>query len=360
VTSANEEAIYAGSPGSPQIAARLGDVAPGTGLAYSQLFNPKLNDLGQIAFRATLDVNDLVPDDAIFAGSPGSVQLVARKGAAAPGMAAGVTYNFLSTDPTTNDAGQIAYVADLTGPGITGTNSRVMYLATIGSPTPVPVIAARRGDQAPGAPTGVRYNNFLRAPSINDAGGIAFVSELFGTGVTTSNLRAIFAGSPLTTPSGVQMLARDGQAAPGTPAGVTFSGLGGSQLDQVAINNRGQIVFSAGLVGTGVTTANGSGLFAYDPAAGIRLILRRGDPFDVGGGDLRTISSIGFNYGVGDDVPTGLGSDGRLAYLLTFTDGSTGVSTSAIPEPGAAGVLSAFAAASLAARRRRRTAAIDR
>ena len=106
------------------------------------------------------------------------------------------------------------------------------------------------------------------------------------------------------------------------------------------------------LTGAGVTAANDRGLFLYDPTLGPILIAREGDLFDVGGGDLRTISPTGIAIA---DSPfynrSSLGDDGRLVFALYFTDGTGGVFVATVPEPGcAAGVV---AAAALLLRRRR-------
>ena len=65
---------------------------------------------------------------------------------------------------------------------------------------------------------------------------MAYSVILTGSGVTSENARAIYAG-PLAAP---QLVARTGDAAPGTPAGVNYSDLSARTL-----NDAGQVAYSA-------------------------------------------------------------------------------------------------------------------
>jgi hypothetical protein len=70
----------------------------------------------------------------------------------------------------------------------------------------------------------------------------------------------------------VQLIARTGRAVPQAAAGVTFSSFNFSSL-----NDTGQVAFFAGLTGTGVTAANGSGIYMGD-AEELVQIVRDGQP----------------------------------------------------------------------------------
>src|SRR2546428_349988 len=75
------------------------------------------------------------------------------------------------------------------------------------------------GTQAGGVPAGQNYAASLSEPSFNEAGQVAFHGTLSGTGVTTSNDRAVWVGGPV---GPLALAAREGQAAPGA-GGATFT-----------------------------------------------------------------------------------------------------------------------------------------
>jgi hypothetical protein len=205
---------------------------------------------------------------------------------------------------------------------------------------------ARSGTSGTGGPNlgpGVEFlGNFFFDTRVNDAGAVAFWAVLTGS---TDN-EGVF-----TTAGGaMHAVAREGDAAPGTSAGVAF---GGFINQSVSLNNAGDVAFLAALKGAGIGTTNRDGIWS---TAGGQLVkvVREGDSFDVDPGpatDLRVISDIEFGNTF---VPTRLTEDGRLAFELTFTDGTSGVFTAVVPEPTGIGALSTAGAAALLVRRRRR------
>ena len=284
-STSNDSGIFsesAGSIGNPGLVALEDNVAPGTGpgVRYNGFLPPVLNGAGQTAFIARLTgpgVN-AANDSGLFsegAGSIGNPGLVARTGDAAPGTAPGVNYeSFESNRPTLNDAGQTAFRAGLTGVGVNGTNNSGIYSETAG-PIGSPGLIARTGNAAPDTDTGVRYS-FLRNPSLNGAGQIVFIANLTGPGVNSSNDSGIFTDVGGTIGS-VGLIVRTGDAAPGTGPGINFGFLGGGPL----FNGVGQIAFTAELTGTGVDTTNDVGIWATDLDGLLTLIVREGDLFDV-------------------------------------------------------------------------------
>jgi hypothetical protein len=85
------------------------------------------------------------------------------------------------------------------------------------------------GTPAPGTPAGVNFSTLDSSPYLNDAGQVLLGATLAGTGVGTTNDRGFWRfGS-----GSLALLAREGSAAPGTPAGVSFAALvGPSGLSQ--------------------------------------------------------------------------------------------------------------------------------
>jgi hypothetical protein len=332
VTSANSTAIYAGAVGSLQLAARNGNPAPGTTGSYTLLGLEEFNDAGQVAFGSSVSG----ANNGIFAGAAGSVQLVARQGGPAHDAPPGVSYAGQAA-PDLSNAG-VAYRAFWnTGVGgVNSTNDEVLYAGPITSPT----LLAREGNAAPGTPAGVNYSSF-RNPALNDAGHVAFFSVLTGPGVTTANDEAVFAGLRATP----QLIAREGDPAPGTTAGVVFSSMPNVvQVGHIAPNVAGQIALPMMLTGSGVTTANDGALFLFDPGLGAMLIAREGNLFDIGGGVFRTIADNGISFAAApglreDQSVNGLSNDGTLVFRLTFTNGTSGIFTAAVPEPAALSLL---------------------
>src|SRR5262249_50319876 len=119
------------------------------------------------------------------------------------------------------------------------------------------------------------------------------------------------------------VIARAGDHAPGTSFGTTFQALDASPV----INASGRVAFAASLSGPGVTqNANDRGIWA-ETDAGLALIARTGDPYDVTKDDRRTISSLSFIGGSGqqDGRPSGFNDAGQVAFASSFADGSSGV-----------------------------------
>ncbi|QDU35420.1 hypothetical protein KS4_35010 [Poriferisphaera corsica] len=85
----------------------------------------------------------------------------------------------------------------------------------------------------------------------------------------------------------------------------------------------GNMVFNSSVEADGGV---GHGVLLYDTEGVLSLLVKEGDLFDVGGGDMREIKTI-------DEHSFWLNSDGMLAIGLVFMDHSSGVFTMQIPEP---------------------------
>jgi hypothetical protein len=344
----NCSAVVVGTPGAMQVAARQGDAAPGTpdnygGSGQIHILPLSFNDAGQVAFWDTVNGPDVVLSVnryALFAGGVGSMQLIVRTGSPAAGAPPGVNYGQAVglTTPSINDSGQLAFAMSWTTglAGVDSTNDAVLYAGPIGSPQ----LIAREGDPAPGTPPGTSYaapaGGFGKILALNDSGGIYFEADLTGPSVTSANNAAYFAG-PWAAP---KLIAREGDAAPGTPAGVTFvsrfpGGTDGSGAIFASFNDAGQVAMPMQLAGPGVTAANDVALYLFDPVAGPIKIVREGEPFDIGGGVFRTIADFGiaFNAGLNDEFTNGLNNNGQLVFGLRFTDNTSGIFIAVVPIP---------------------------
>jgi hypothetical protein len=123
--------IFAGAPGSLQAVALQGAAAPSGGnyssFSISDAF-PVLNAAGQIAFRTNL--NGGTSTSGIFAGTPGSLHAIVLEGMLAPAGNGAAFSGFIGY--AINGLGQVAFVGNLTGAGVTGANNRGLYASTPG------------------------------------------------------------------------------------------------------------------------------------------------------------------------------------------------------------------------------------
>ena len=375
VSSSNNAGIWSEGGGNGLVlVARTGDAAPGTsGALFSFLGDPLLNGAGQTAFKGNLTGAgvSISNDSGIWSEAGGNgLKLVAREGDAAPGTS-GALFSAFILSPAFNSAGQTAFHSSLTGTGVTDSNNAGIWSEGAGSGL---ALIARAGDAAPDT-SGAVFST-LGIPVINSAGQTAFSGTLTGTGISESNNGGVWSEGG---GSGLELVAREGDAAPGT-SGALFSGFrdvvlndagqtgftgsvtgsgvsssnnrgiwsegGGNGLKLVAregdaapgtsgaffssfrspiFNRAGQTAFLAELTGTGVTFGNDTGIWAEDTAGNLRLIARTGDLLDVDDGpgtDLRTISSLSFfeNTGNEDGRRSGFNDLGQLAFGARFTD----------------------------------------
>lgn len=212
---------------------------------------------------------------------------------------------------------------------------------------------ARVGGAAPDAPAGVVFAH-LGTPVINALGDIAFTGYLQGPGIATGvNDFGVFA----TQGADLHLVARLGDPAPGV-SDMVFRGIG----ESLTFNRQGQVAFLAG-VGAASGAAAQPGIWATDANGLLRLIVTKGSQLDVENGpgvDLRTVSDVSMlqpelgGAGNEDELPSAFNERGQLAFIASFTNGTSGVFVSsavAVPEP-TDWVAAATAIGVLGARRR--------
>jgi hypothetical protein len=365
---------------------RKSDTAPGipTGLMITDLrmqFMPTSDSSGNVMFRVQpiqgpgLDSSN---DDAIMFGPNGSYSVLVREGQQISGLTSGIVLasggvaqariafsgNYAAIAPSLND---------LNNPG----NFAAVLIGQSGSFQ----LAVRQGDPLPGGGT---YSNQLRNIRVNNSGQVLFIDN---------NANLVFGSIP----NGFQVLAKTGTTAPGTAetfgaftidsngprrTQITQSGLAAFQnsttpsgnagvwvfngstvalaigqgqaagdlagvavgsLQEWCFNNSGNLVIETALTGSEVNASNDSALWLVDSLAGkMTLLLREGDLFDVDPSaniDQRTIASFalgGIGDGTGQNSMTGgLSDNGWLAVNLGFTNASTGIFVTQVPEPSA-------------------------
>jgi hypothetical protein len=268
---ANNQGLWAEQGGTLTLIVREGDRAPGTpeGVTYNGVgFQDSLgdfaaNDTGQIAFSAILDETGVnFFSTGIWTNRSGTVELVARSVDQVPGMPNGTLFG-QTGEVLINAAGQIQFGA-AAGSSI--------WLEDSGSFT----LIARRGDQAPELPSGIKIRLFPEnggAGALNAAGQSAFSAIVDGVGVDATNNLGIWATDRA---GNTRLILRKGD-----------------------------------------------------------LLNVSDDPLTS---DMRTVSGLSFidDKANADLFGTGFNDHGRLAFLAYFTDGTKGIFVSnlvAIPEP---------------------------
>lgn len=284
------DSVWVERNGSLNILAQAGDHSPGALADVTfRNFGPVFRRAEQVAFFADLQMGLDWVGNGIWIDKNTSLVPIALYGDPAPGTPADVTFSQLFNSFALNDAGDIAFKTFFSGPGVANTNHTGVYTHVNNTLR----LIARQGDQAPGTPNGVLFNELRPNFQLNNAGQIAFVAKLTGTGVTNG---------------------RDTNGLPSVP--------------------------------------NDLGIWANDRSGVLRLVARVGDLMDVDDGpivDLRQIQTLNFYQGFNDS--------GQLAFSAIFTDGSSGVFISnivAIPEPSHLSLLVFYQATLLIVSRRRR------
>jgi hypothetical protein len=323
--------VWAGTPTTLKLIARQGDQAAGIepGGRYQYfLFNPSINDAGQVAFLASLNGTKHVPydDSGIWTAHSGVVRLVAREGSNAPGTPTDSVFERLNF-PTLGDHGQVAYVGFLReGTGdVIADNSQGIWLDREG----VPSLVVRAGDLAPGTPDGAVFRSF-NDPVLGGSDHIAFrgfLREGVG-GVRTENRMGIWSGEG----DQLKLVARSQDSAPGTQGVFNFM-----DLDSLGINARGQVAFLADLqIGEGGVTENDDlGIWAEDADGVLQLVVRTGSELEVAPNDFRVLSDLDL-LGATAKLGQGFNDLGQVAFIAKFSDGSSGIFISnrvAVPEP---------------------------
>jgi hypothetical protein len=392
--------VWTGTPGNLALIARSADPAPGTPYYFGTPMLPAMiNASGVVAFyddvRATAG-GGVFMGETLFSGAPlGAWTPSATPNTQAPGTPAGVNFAGIKL-PNLNDAGGVAFVAQLAGSGVvTDVNDQGLWAGSAASPQ----LVARMGSQAPGTPIGTVFSVDTGSDvafdglTTNVNGRVAFQARLSGTGVTTSNMDGIWSGAP----AAATLVAREGSQAVGVPAGVSYALLGMPLLDDddrvtfhsmlsdgsfgiwsgkpgalakvvrtgdaapgiagatftamgsFVTNDVGQTVFG------GTASPGQRGLWLADADGDIELLLRYGQPFPVGDGTFKTLSQIDFHFGDGGNGKHGSFNDaGQLAVLARFTDSTSGIYIIQAPEPAGLSLVLVGGLAVQAIRRRRR------
>jgi hypothetical protein len=291
VTSGNDTALWlTDGAGGLSLVIREGDPAPGTGAGIVFGLTPSsrfaISETGRVAFGSILAGPGVTAsnDRSIWTWDDSSgLALVAREGDAVPGMP-GVVYASLAPLPTdgpdpndVNGAGDVAFPAQLAGPGIGASNDHAIFVREA---TGSLRVAAREGDS--GIPGGVE----LLGATLNDSGELAFVTSVTGSG----------AGQEVWGPDGdggLRRIVQAGDPVPDVPD-ATFGAVTISPLlpfgPQPSINAHGDVAFWVGILSSEM---DAEGIVFASTAGELVTVVHEGDVFELAPGELRTTDDFG-------------------------------------------------------------------
>ena len=268
-----ESGIFFAGDGSPTTIAFAGQQAPdGNGSFYTVYLPLDYSTTGLAPFRATLTgTSGMSTDDTgIFLGSQNGVAQIAREGQS-PIDATG-TYSSFGNAAYTNNSGQVAFSASLTGTSNGSDDDTGLFIGSGGSTSSL----VREGQAAP---DGNGEFNFFQELDLNEAGQLSFHSGLRNTNGGFDDDRGIF----LADLGSVVQIVREGQAAP--------DGNGAfSTLYRHELTNLGSVGFSAALTNTANGFFDDTGLFVGDGNS-ITQIAREGQVATSDGATFANFSS---------------------------------------------------------------------
>lgn len=247
-----------------------GEQAPGAppGAIFHEVFGPSLNAEGRVAFHAVLEGEGIsfANRAGIWSEASGHVALVARSGSQAPDPPEGVRFEGFLGPPLINGLGQSCFVASLAGAGVDETNNVGIWNERNGDLS----LIARAGDRPMGMQASVVFG-LMGNLMFNASGRVAFAAGLRGERVDSGNDEAIWSdGRGMLT-----MVAREGDPAPGMPAGMRFSQFGTGTGYFFTLNSRGKVAFFARVTARKGSDADDMGIWS-ESETGLQLVAGTG------------------------------------------------------------------------------------
>jgi hypothetical protein len=235
------------------------------------IYNLSINAQGKVIFGPQLQRNGNIfyPEiSGFWTDVNGSLEHIAA-GEQLGGMYPGVSFSaHSSTEFSLNDGGQLVFTAGLQGPGITSENNIALLKGTVGNFSQI----VREGDPAPGVLSGAAFATFVE-PTLDADGRVLFQGRLAGAGIDDTNDWGIW----LEDSGSIDLVAREGDQAPGVPSGVAFANLDPSypNLFTPKYGKSGLMAINAKLVGTGIDSSNDVGVWWGTPDD-LQLVAREG------------------------------------------------------------------------------------
>ena len=358
---ADNRALFAGDGSSTVVVARRGDPAPGGGvLGLFPFSTPAVNGAGQIAFATDLfdTAGGSGDNHAIlrFDGQGQDMVRIARRGDPVPG--GNGTLADIFAPPIMNEAGQVAFKADIEGSG----SSFDAGIFRSDGTTIVRIV--RAGNPRPGGDT---FTHRVQHPALNDHGQVAFsqggattqgiylgdgskIMEIVEPGDALPGGNSLGRVSPAMDLNNAGQIAFTGTAPPQATSSSADAGIfrsDGSSTTQIALKNdlvpagdvlfnmfthfainaTGQVAFRAHLNfdPENVTSNEGTGIFLYDDETGLTEIARTGEPLlgsAINELELAATRVHGPNLPAGS---SGLNDHGQVAFRFRLDDGRDGI-----------------------------------
>jgi len=211
---------------------RPGDPARGA-YVFEYLNEPAFNSDSNYAFAASYSAPHDDENSGIWFTREGNKFVVVTEKARPPGTPADIEFSdFAGVKVALNNEDEIAFRAGLRGTGVTDANNIGIWAGTRGDLS----LVARTGSSAVGAPGATFY--FLSENHLNNAGDVAFMAILAGSGVSSNSDKGIWA----TRQGNLSLVAREGdsyEVAPGLIRTVI------ELKTRFAFNDLGQVAFLA-------------------------------------------------------------------------------------------------------------------
>jgi hypothetical protein len=258
--------IWAGLPGDFRNVMRGGVILPGVdGKYYGG--HAITNSQGDVAIAANLDPSvGYHRDHVLWTGTPDSLQVIARESDHAPGTPPATVFgngNRLWTESTFqiidfDENSRITFESIFVEQG-----QSFPYGIWSGTPGDVQLIA-RTGSQAPGLPSGIAYQRVRSYEMSGD--NYAFSAWLQGPKVNPLTDVAIWTGRS----DSERLVVREGDFIPGSRT-VAF----GMLMSDAQLNDQGDVLFQAQLVGQGIRPSNDFSFWLSGPTEP-RLLFQEG------------------------------------------------------------------------------------
>lgn len=345
IDASNDAAYYLGHGFSDlQLVVRAGTQAPGCPAGVLLRNNtatpsnglnglPRLSPSGGILFWRSGLYDPATPantptnaDSALYLGTPGNPQLLAREGDLVPFLTAGERWGDLQFAPTThfvNSSGAVVFQNSLRlASPVTSANDTMLVYGPAGALQ----LVVREGSTWPGAANQETVGPVGSQVQLAEAGFVLHgVNLLAGSGivpVTTANDRALAIWS-----NGFDsVIAREGQPAPGLPAGVVFSDASSTVVfygtSSCSLDQNGNAVFRARLAGGGTQAGVDDDAVFVGNAAVTTLVFRRNDAAPG--------LAAGVRIGAIDDASLAIDDSGRIACATTLVGNVTAADDSVV------------------------------